>query len=201
LTESKIELEKAIALDRNNSTAMLQLGITLLFLGQPEVAIPNIEHALQLNPHAQNVFFPYFWLGYSHLLLNQTDEAVDFLMKSQVANPRFGIQRMILAAALGSRGDLDEAKATLAEALKLKPEWNSLARLSAAFSNSNASPQYAALRSARKPSKSVCAVPGCPTNDAAAIVKAIAGASRSRQGGGLRGIVAGPKGWRRSGSG
>jgi adenylate cyclase len=85
-------------------------------------------------------------LGYSHLLLNHTDEAVNFLMKSQVANPRFGIQQMILAAALGLRGDLDEAKATLAEALKLKPEWNSLARLRAAFSNSNATPRYAALR-------------------------------------------------------
>jgi hypothetical protein len=37
--------------------------------------------------------------------------------------------------ALGLRGDLDEAKATLTEALKLKPEWNSLARLRATFSN------------------------------------------------------------------
>jgi len=51
-----------------------------------------------------------------------------------------------LAAALGLRGDIDEAKAALAESLKLRPEWNSLAQLSANVSNWNASPQYAALR-------------------------------------------------------
>jgi Tfp pilus assembly protein PilF len=63
LIDSKIELERAIALDRNNSTAILQLGITLIFLGQPETAVPRIEYALQLNPRVQNVWFGYFWLS------------------------------------------------------------------------------------------------------------------------------------------
>jgi TolB-like protein/class 3 adenylate cyclase len=144
LAESKIELENAIALDRNNSTAILQLGITLLYLGQPEAAVPQIEHSLQLNPLAQNVFFYYFWLGDCHLLLGQPDAAIDFLMKSRAANPRFGIQ-IILAAAFGLKGDLDSAKATLAESLRLRPEWNSLARL-AKLPNWNVSPQYVALR-------------------------------------------------------
>jgi adenylate cyclase len=144
LIESKIELEKAIALDRNNATAIMQLGITLLYLGQPEAAVPHLEYALQLNPHAQNIWFYYFWLGDSHLLLGHTDEAIEFLMKSHVANPR--VPPLFLAAALGLRGDVDEAKAALAESLKLKPEWTSLARLRATFSNWNASPQYAALR-------------------------------------------------------
>ena len=144
LIESKIELEKAIALDRNNSTAILQLGITLLYLGHPDAAVPHIEYSLQLNPQAQNVWFAYFWLGGSHLLLGQIDEAIDFLMKSRDANPR--LPPLFLAAALGLRGDVDEAKAALAESLKLRPEWNSLARLRATFSNWNASPQYAALR-------------------------------------------------------
>ena len=76
--------------------------------------------------------------------MGQTDEAIDFLRKSRAANPR--LPPLFLAAALGLRGDIDEAQATLAEALKLKPEWNSLARLRATFSNWNASPQYAALR-------------------------------------------------------
>ena len=144
LVESKIELEKAIALDRNNATAVRQLGITLLYLGQPEAALPRLEYALQLDPQVQNVWFAYFWLGDCHLLLGQTDEAIDFLRKSRAANPR--LPPLFLAAALGLRGDIDEAKATLAEALKLKPEWNSLAQLSAKVPNWNASPQFVALR-------------------------------------------------------
>jgi hypothetical protein len=35
---------------------------------------------------------------------------------------------LALASGLGLRGDLDEAKAVLAEAMKLKPDINSLAR-------------------------------------------------------------------------
>jgi TolB-like protein/class 3 adenylate cyclase/Tfp pilus assembly protein PilF len=144
LIESKIELEKAVALDRNNAIAILQLGITLLYLGQPEAALPHLEDALQLNPHqTQNVWYNYFWLGYCHLLLGQTDQAIDYFRKSYAANPRF--PPLFLAAALGLRGDVDEAKALLAESLKLKPELNSLAAL-AKGPNWNASPQFAALR-------------------------------------------------------
>jgi hypothetical protein len=44
------------------------------------------------------------------------------------------------------KGDVDEAKAALAESLKLEPERNSLARLGATGPNWNASPQFVALR-------------------------------------------------------
>ncbi len=140
LTESKIELEKAIALDRNNSPAILQLGITLLYLGQPGAALPHFEYFLQLNPHrTKNIWFAYFWLGDAHLLLAQTDQAIEFFRKSQAANPR--APPFFLAAALGLRGDIDEAKSVLAEAIKLRPEWNSLVQLRAKAPNWNASPQ------------------------------------------------------------
>jgi adenylate cyclase len=41
LMESQIEFQAAIALDRNNARAHLQLGNTLLFMGQPEAGIPT----------------------------------------------------------------------------------------------------------------------------------------------------------------
>ena len=143
LIESKIELEKAVALDRNNATAIRQLGITLLFLGQPQAALPHLEYALRLDPQVQNDWFAYFWLGDAHLLLGQTDAAIDFLRKSRAANPR--APPLLLGAALGLKGDVDEAKAVLAESLKVRPEWNSLAQLGK-VPNWNASPQFVALR-------------------------------------------------------
>ena len=42
-----------------------------------------------------------------------------------------------LAAALGLKGDLDEATAALAEAIKINPELNSLARVRAHWSHLN----------------------------------------------------------------
>jgi class 3 adenylate cyclase/TolB-like protein len=55
LNDSKIELETAIALDRNNARALQQLGLTLMWLGQPETAIPQIENAIHLNPYDPNI--------------------------------------------------------------------------------------------------------------------------------------------------
>ena len=46
--ESLSEWETAIALDRNNTVALRQFGITLMHLGRPEEAIPLIEKAVQL---------------------------------------------------------------------------------------------------------------------------------------------------------
>jgi TolB-like protein/class 3 adenylate cyclase/Tfp pilus assembly protein PilF len=142
-SEAKIELEKAIALNRNDSTANLQLGITLTLMGQPEAAIPHIETAIRLNPQSQNVSFYYYWLGHAHLLLGHANEAVDILRKARAADPR--VPWLLLAAALGFRGDVDEAKAIVAESLKLKPQSNSLAKLHALPLFRNASPEFVAL--------------------------------------------------------
>ena len=43
LIEAQIELEKAIAVDRNNALAINQLGITLLYQGRPKAALPYLE--------------------------------------------------------------------------------------------------------------------------------------------------------------
>ncbi len=57
LIDAKIELEKAIALDRNNATAILQLGITLLYLGQPDAALPKSRVRAPAQSSSQKYFF------------------------------------------------------------------------------------------------------------------------------------------------
>jgi tetratricopeptide (TPR) repeat protein len=59
------------------------------------------------------------------------DEAIDLLRRARAANPRMWFVHMALAAALGFRGDVEEAKAALAESLKLKPEIDTMAQLRA----------------------------------------------------------------------
>ena len=148
LLESQIVLEKAIALDRNHAPAIDQLGLTLIALGQPEAALPNFGKAISLNPlQNQNIFIYYTQVGLCHLLLGHADEAVDFLRRAYAANSRNWFVSETLAVALGFRGDIDEAKAALAESLELKPELNSLAKLHAAapLSQFYPHPQFAAL--------------------------------------------------------
>jgi adenylate cyclase len=50
------------------------------------------------------------------------------LRQARAANPRFYWIHKLLAGALGFNGDLDEAKAALAEAIRLNPEVNSFAQ-------------------------------------------------------------------------
>ena len=144
LTESRTELETAIALDRNDARSFFQLGMTLMYMGRPEAAIFQLEKAMRLNPRDPNVAQYYWGLGACHLLLNRVEEAIDLLRKACAANPWHHYPPLHLAAALGLRGNLDEARSALAKSINLQPEINSLARWRASrpyFGN----PQYQAL--------------------------------------------------------
>ena len=130
LPESQIELERAIDLNPNNTWSTRHLGITLMQLGRPEAGLPYIEKSIRLSPQDPFIWFKYVWLGRCHLLLGHADQSIDFLRKAHAANPRNGPD-LWLAAALGLKGDLDDAKATLAEWLKFHPKQSSLARVRA----------------------------------------------------------------------
>jgi adenylate cyclase len=128
LGEAQAELEMAVAIDRNCAEALRLLATALLFLGEPEAAIPHLERAIRLNPRDPNLS-GYLWpLGQCHLLLGQVDEAIALLRKACAALPGDYFVHLNLAGALGIRGDLDEARAALAEALKIKPKVNSLTK-------------------------------------------------------------------------
>jgi adenylate cyclase len=144
LTESRIELETAIALDSNDARALFQLGMTLMYVGQPEAAIPRLEKAMRLNPRDPNVAQYNWGLGACHLLLNCVEEAIDFLRRACAANPWHHYPSLHLAAALGLRGNLDEARSALSKSINLQPEINSLTRWRASRPYFN-DPQYQAL--------------------------------------------------------
>jgi len=144
LPESKIEWQRAIELDPNNSAAIGQLGVTLIYLGDPAAAIPLEEKRIRLNPEDPNIALAYWALGLAHLLLGETDEAVELLTKACAANPRVYYFYLDLAAGLALQGHLDEAHAALAESLKLKPEINSMARQRARWAYAK-NPAYVAF--------------------------------------------------------
>jgi len=144
LGDSKIELETAIALDRNNARALQQLGLTLMWLGQPERAIPEIEKAIRLNPYDPNIASYYWALGSSNLVSGRIDDAANLLEKARAANPRFFFVHLWLAAPLALREELDEAKSALTQSLKLRPEISSLAQWRAEYPW-YANPQFVAV--------------------------------------------------------
>jgi adenylate cyclase len=128
LDEARMEFETTIALDRNHARAFFRLGQTLNFLGDLEAGISYIEKSIRLNPRDPNIARPYAILGTGHFLLGRVDRGIDLLRQARVANPRFWWLHLLLAGALGFKGDVDGARSALAEAVRLKPEVNSLAK-------------------------------------------------------------------------
>jgi tetratricopeptide (TPR) repeat protein len=129
LNDSQIELETAIALDRNNARALQQLGVTLMCLGEPEDAFPQIERAIRLNPHDPNIASYYWAAGSAELVSGRVDDAASLLTKARAANPRLYFIHLWLAGSLALKGDLGAARSAVAESLELRPEVSSLARL------------------------------------------------------------------------
>lgn len=132
LLESQIELATALSLDPNNTLAMNQLGITLLYLGRPDESLVYFERYRATTPlNYQNLFYVYFWLGESHLLLGQPEKAIEFLEKSRAENPNLPWTHLRLAAALALTGNIDEARKSLAEFQRQRSELSSLKQMRA----------------------------------------------------------------------
>ena len=145
--ESQVKWETAIALDPNDAWAIRQLGQIVMIQGQPEAAIPYLEKAIRLDPRAHSIFIAYHTLGRCHLFLGRIDEAVALIRKARALAPGVSDVHLQLAGALGLRGDIDEARREIAEAVKLKPDVNCIAQYVAkGVTQGFGNPPYQAMR-------------------------------------------------------
>jgi adenylate cyclase len=145
--ESESELETAISLDPNNAGAIRQQGQLAMIQGKPDKAVPYIEKGIRLDPRSPNIWNAYLNLGRCYLFLGRNDEAVHFLSKARTIAPGIWYVHLSLAGALGLGGDIDSAKREIAEAVKLKPEANSIARYRAIAASAGFDhPAYLSLR-------------------------------------------------------
>jgi len=142
--EARIELEAAIALDPNYAWAHQQLGWTLMHLGEPAGAIAQAETTIRLSPRDPSMFGPYALLGWAHVLSNDVDQSIEWLVRARGENPRIRYVHYALAGALGLKGDFEGARASLADLQKTKPEINSIAA-SYVYAPFLAYPSYRAL--------------------------------------------------------
>ena len=144
LADARIELEIAIALAPNDAVGIAQLGATLMFLGEPEAAIPHIEKSIRLAPHDRGTAISHSFLGMCHMMLGRTEEAITCLRTARAENPRLDYIHITLAAALGLGGYLEEASAVLRQAIEIQPALGSWAGIRGRWQK-RSSPQFHAL--------------------------------------------------------
>lgn len=122
LDQAQKELVEAIAISPSTPELYATLGYVLSYLGQSEVAVSNLETAIELDRH-----FPEIWLHFlGHALyLNREFEAAAVQLESRIRRqPRTDISRALLAACYGQLGRANEAQNIWHELKQINPDYS-----------------------------------------------------------------------------
>jgi tetratricopeptide (TPR) repeat protein len=113
------EFEHALALDSNRANAHAALGFAKFYMGRAAETEGHILEALRLSPRDVEAYQWTCYVGVAKLQLGLDVEAVSWLRRSTDANRNFPLAHLLLAAALGLSGALDEARAAARTGLAL----------------------------------------------------------------------------------
>jgi adenylate cyclase len=124
--EAVEEFQRALDLNPNFAAAHGYLGFTLVLGGRSDESIDHCEQAIRLSPHdPQNAVFNVH-LAAAHYQMGRYAEAASISRKA--IHQRFGLPNAhrVYAASLAQAGQIEEARAELAQLQELHPE-NSIA--------------------------------------------------------------------------
>jgi TolB-like protein/class 3 adenylate cyclase len=111
--------KRAVALGPSDAESHAQLGNILNWTGKPDEAIPYLERAMRLNPHFP--FYYRFYLGHSHYLLGNREQAIELMERVVTRAPYFLPVRRHLAVLYEEIGETEKAKAQTKEILRIFP--------------------------------------------------------------------------------
>lgn len=137
--ESLVACARTLAFDPWDGMALYHMGLAHIQLGRFEDAVAAFKQADRFDtPQVSR----WTWLagaGWAYMLMGRAEDAVPWLQRSIAITPGTGRIHMLLAAAYQRSGHPNEAKATLAKALQLRPGTTAL---NVAPPTKNASPVF-----------------------------------------------------------
>jgi len=121
VAEAIAAYEYTLSLNPNHQWAHASLGRMMIEVGQAREAIGKIELAIRLHPSDPLNHSVYHWAGVAALHAGDDRAAVDWLLKSRLANPDYPSAMLWLAMAYCSVGEIAKAHANLAEYMAIRP--------------------------------------------------------------------------------
>jgi adenylate cyclase len=115
--KSEHHLERALALNPNDPRLVVQRGINLTFLGDPDAGIPWIERAMRIDPFSANRY--YLDLVRALFTAGRPTEAITVL--ERITRTHYE-HYLWLAASYAAAGDLPAAYQAGQQAIALRPE-------------------------------------------------------------------------------
>lgn len=112
---------RALALNCNLVVAHATLGAAKVFLGRSEETEAHIHDALRLSPRDPSAFHWIIVAGGAAIHLGRDEAAIVWLRRSIEAYANYPLAHVLLAAALGNLGRLDEARRSVETVKALDP--------------------------------------------------------------------------------
>jgi DNA-binding winged helix-turn-helix (wHTH) protein/tetratricopeptide (TPR) repeat protein len=126
LDESLVELELAIRTAPHVGMTASQIGMTHVYRGRPDAALPHFEAAVRATAHDVQRPLLLSNLGTGRLLLGDVNGAIEVLREATAAAPQHSVPPLVLAAALALRSAPGDASAALRRAVEICPSWGTL---------------------------------------------------------------------------
>jgi Flp pilus assembly protein TadD len=114
-------LTVALDLNPNFALAHMILGSILGYGGRSDEGLAHTAVAMRLSPRDSIQAANLSTIGTCHFTAGRLSEAAEFQHRAVQLKPDFGTAWRSLASVSGLNGDLDLARAALAEALRLQP--------------------------------------------------------------------------------
>jgi TolB-like protein/predicted Zn-dependent protease len=114
-------LRNAVELNPNLTWAHGNLGLALAFSGKGDEAAGPLNEAVRLSPRDQFCFLWLYLLGFAAFIAGRYQDALDHVERSLRQNSSIPGPYRLRAACLSELGRMEEARAALAEFLRIVP--------------------------------------------------------------------------------
>jgi DNA-binding winged helix-turn-helix (wHTH) protein/tetratricopeptide (TPR) repeat protein len=141
ISESLVACAKTLSLDPWDGTALFNLGLSEILQGRFEEALATFKQADEYGTPEVSRWTWLLGAGVACALLERYGEAVHWLEQSLAITPGTGRTQIVLAAVYHQLGRDQDAQATMAKALALRPGSNAT---NVALPTKNASPIFLA---------------------------------------------------------
>lgn len=121
VAKSQNLMRQVIELNRNHAPAYFFYGQNLIRLGRPRDTIPWIERAFALSPRDPLRSIFYSGIARARIALGEDTLAIEAARQGIAANRDHAHNYAVLASALAHLGRMDEAKAALADFVRVQP--------------------------------------------------------------------------------
>jgi len=114
-------LKRALALNPNLAMAWHFIGWVNVWYGEPELALTQLAHAMRLSPHDPQVAIMQAGTACAHFFAGRDADAIAWARTALRTQPDLRATTCVLAASLGSHGEIAEAEDAMAHLRRLDP--------------------------------------------------------------------------------